>query len=301
MINLVYISGCGRSGSTILDRILGSAPETTSCNELRSIWLFGFERDNNCSCEERFSKCQFWKSVVAASGIKKTEINRGRYLQKKYDSTRYFLKLYFGLLSLHEHNEILEYSELLKRLIFAIAQVSGSDVLVDSSKTPSRPLILNYIKGVNTEVVHIIRNPAGVVYSWGKSKYNPSTGVGMKKRSLVKVVFQWNIINLFSWMLKSRFNYYLQRYEEFCSKPKSSILNMQSQLQSLREVKYQFSDTNTVWLDQIHTVSGNPDRFRVGPTNITLDEKWRHDMGLLQRAMVGFLCLIALVGFGYAR
>ena len=69
---MVYIAGSGRSGSTILDNILGQIGGWASAGELRFLWERGVLGDRLCGCGERFSVCPFWTQVlrsVSASGV----------------------------------------------------------------------------------------------------------------------------------------------------------------------------------------------------------------------------------------
>ena len=63
-IKVIYLTGMGRSGGTLLGRILGNTSETIYVGELRSFWNKGIIRDYKCSCENWFSKCEFWSKVV---------------------------------------------------------------------------------------------------------------------------------------------------------------------------------------------------------------------------------------------
>ena len=74
MVEVLYIGGSGRSGSTILDSILGQFEGFMSVGEVRFIWKRGLIDDRLCSCGEAFSDCPFWTEVLdrafgGASGI----------------------------------------------------------------------------------------------------------------------------------------------------------------------------------------------------------------------------------------
>ena len=62
-LNVVCIAGVGRSGSTLLDRILGSLPGAVSLNELRPLWRNGFINNRPCACGASFNDCEFWSEV----------------------------------------------------------------------------------------------------------------------------------------------------------------------------------------------------------------------------------------------
>src|SRR5438067_145989 len=63
MVKVVYIAGCGRSGSTLLDRILGEAPGFVPGGELRNVWSWGVTPTARCGCGVGFQECSFWRAV----------------------------------------------------------------------------------------------------------------------------------------------------------------------------------------------------------------------------------------------
>jgi len=54
LIKVIYIAGWGRSGSTLIDGILGHTPGLVSVGEIKFIWERGFIENRRCSCGERF-------------------------------------------------------------------------------------------------------------------------------------------------------------------------------------------------------------------------------------------------------
>ena len=66
-IKVLFIGGAGRSGSTLLDRLLGQTPGLVSVGEVTNIWKVGFTDDFPCGCGELFSGCPFWREVIAAA------------------------------------------------------------------------------------------------------------------------------------------------------------------------------------------------------------------------------------------
>jgi hypothetical protein len=68
----LYIEGYGRSGSTLLDIVLGNHPEVESVGELINLpysgwyegWISGKPtRSPYCACGERMLECEFWSAV----------------------------------------------------------------------------------------------------------------------------------------------------------------------------------------------------------------------------------------------
>ena len=62
-LSVIYISGEGRSGSTLLDRILGILEGVSSFNEIYELWKHGFLGNGKCACGQEIKACSFWAKV----------------------------------------------------------------------------------------------------------------------------------------------------------------------------------------------------------------------------------------------
>ena len=65
-LRVIYISGWGRSGTTIVDRLLGQLPGFFSVGELRSLW----DSDPStqlCSCGHTIAECPVWAPSLSGA------------------------------------------------------------------------------------------------------------------------------------------------------------------------------------------------------------------------------------------
>src|SRR5947209_19958625 len=62
-VRVLYVGGCGRSGSTLLDRMLGQVPGVLAIGEVVHIWRRGVGEDQLCGCGKAFTDCEFWSEV----------------------------------------------------------------------------------------------------------------------------------------------------------------------------------------------------------------------------------------------
>ncbi len=62
-MKVLYIVGVGRSGSTLLERMLGAVPGSVNAGELNAIFSRVATQDQRCGCGEPFSACPFWQAV----------------------------------------------------------------------------------------------------------------------------------------------------------------------------------------------------------------------------------------------
>src|SRR5574341_753180 len=90
-IRVVFIGGYGRSGSTLLERILGQIDQVCCIGELCHIWERGYKDNQLCGCGEHFSACPFWNNVEkkAFNNHSKLDIPSILALQRSVNRLRY--------------------------------------------------------------------------------------------------------------------------------------------------------------------------------------------------------------------
>ena len=64
-VDVVYIAGDGRSGSTLLSRLLNQLPGWLALGEVRYFWERGLQQNRACECGHPFGECPLWREVVA--------------------------------------------------------------------------------------------------------------------------------------------------------------------------------------------------------------------------------------------
>ncbi|WP_319525406.1 sulfotransferase [uncultured Desulfosarcina sp.] len=150
--------GRGHSGSTMLDAMLGNAPDVESVGEL----VAGMGRyDDLCSCGETFNNCHFWKDVrlryEAAAGVP-----WGRAVQDFMQQAhlKYFLKT---LTAIPSDDWVQRFRKDCEYLAKAIGS-TDKNIVVDSSKEVTRALfLLRFIP--DTKVIQLVRHPVNVLQS----------------------------------------------------------------------------------------------------------------------------------------
>ena len=88
---VLYLGGLGRSGTTVLERVLGELPGVCSAGELVHLWRRGVLDDETCGCGEPFGSCRFWTEVgrVAFGGWSRDLAVRMVELRPRVDRTRF--------------------------------------------------------------------------------------------------------------------------------------------------------------------------------------------------------------------
>ncbi len=272
---VVYISGAGRSGSTILDRAVGAIDGVESFNEMHVILRPEYLDRQLCSCGKERDECPFWTSVLGELA-KTHDIERMTRLSHKFETSGAFLKMMFGLYWGQTRRDLEEYATFIHDLYKVLAEKSGAGVIVDSSKVPTRAILLRKYAGLRVRVLHLVRHPRAVAASWLRSKQDPSTPNGTMTRYPVgRTVLMWAFKQVASELLRFWAPYKRLRYEDFVENPRRQVEKLRDWVPELQNKETGFLSDFSVDLPPFHSLSGNPDRFRSGLTEIRVDEKWK--------------------------
>jgi hypothetical protein len=288
MVRTLFIAGNGRSGSTILHNILGQIDGFAAVGELRYIWGRAAIDNQLCGCGERFRDCPFWDKVMthAFGGLDLA------YARRMYDAIESFRLRNLPLMAApvthrRELTRLAEYLEGLARLYAGIQHVSGSRIIVDSSKNPSYGYLLRYVHGVEPYYLHLVRDVPAVAYSWGKHQdFEP--GVPMARKSAAASALQWLARNTAAelFLRRSASPWLQMRYEDFVSHPRNHVRSMLEWLGEPSD-SLPFTSSHEANVDRRnHSVFGNRARFRVGPVIISADEQWRTQLSTRDRRTV---------------
>lgn len=226
---LIYITGSGRSGSTLLSRILASANNVFYCGELYRLAYTLFARGGDCACGATPQDCTFWSSVLSKSGLDTLPSQNGFawwQLQKKYGLTRRFHNLVQG--KFDADKEFHNYAQWLYRLYVGIYQTLYAEhnclpILIDSSKLPGYGYILARTLPVDIRFIHLTRNPEAVCRSWQNPPFDPRKEQHMAKQTPLLTSWRWLQRNKNSQYLSTLYPYQRVRYEDLVADPQAFI------------------------------------------------------------------------------
>jgi UDP-N-acetylglucosamine transferase subunit ALG13 len=298
---VLYIGGWGRSGSTLLDRLLGQLPGFFSVGEMRDVWLRGVIENRRCGCGESFHDCPFWSEVgeVAFGGWDRGHAERLRRLRLRYD--RPWMPPLLALRRVHTPG-LGRYVEATGRLYRAIREVSKSEVIVDSTKIPSYALLLGRVPGVDLRFVHLVRDSRGVIHSWNKSiERTDATGrpdrmirYGSASASGRYLLYNWTAGS----MRRSTMPYLFERYEDLVADPVGRLSRI-VRFAGEEPEQFDFIEGRTAILRPNHSIDGNPMRFSTGALTIRPDDAWRDHMDRVDRKVVTTITGPLLHRYGY--
>lgn len=305
---VLFIGGCGRSGSTLLDRMLGELPGFVSVGELRFIWQRGLVENQRCGCGAPFRECPFWTAIgdEAFGGWKNVPAVELAALEHATDRHRFIPFLLAPWLWPPYRRRLARYADVLARLYTAVDRITGGAYIVDSTKDAPFAYILRHVADLELRVVHLVRDSRGVAFSWTKRIRKPehTNTIGyMNTYHPVEMGFRWMAYN-FCFHLLGRIGVprLSMRYERLVESPRVEIDRAAAHMGvDVPDEDVGFLHPDGVDLGIHHTVSGNPMRFEQGRIALRLDEEWRTELAPLHRHIVSICTFPFLWLYGYLR
>ncbi len=303
-MRVIYIASYGRSGSTVLDRAIGQHDGYTSLGEMWKFWSHVAYADQYCGCGLRFSQCEMWQKVreVDPSLFDPAMAERFYRLHERELRTSRM----FRLLTSAGRRGIdaafpAEYLDALGRLYSAVQTVTGAEVIVDSSKNPVYGYLLSRVEGVDVAMVHLIRDPRAVAYSWTKTRRDPGATEErfMYRHSPAKSAVFWNMWNVaISAVARTQDLPLVRVYYRDVATRLAAVVETVTTITGMPAPRAAYSNKQ-IELGVDHTVSGNPARFERGAIALRFDDEWTRSLGMPSRLVVTAICAPLLRHFGY--
>lgn len=300
--SVVYIGGTGRSGSTLMARLLSTVPGVVAVGELRYVLARGWRSDHLCGCGQPFRSCPFWGEVLqrVLPDADDASVARIESMAHGVDRNRYIPALVWPRLRTRGfRRRHADYADYLTRLYRAIAEVSGAAVIIDSSKDPSYAFVLQSTAGVDLGILHLLRDSRAVAFSWTRPKLRPevhSHVTHMKTRTPLRSGVLWTSYHLlFEWLERHATRYRRVRYEDFVAEPERSLAELTKWVQSAESAE------ERTHAAVVHDISGNPLRFATEPLVVNEDNEWRTGLSAKNHRIVSLLTGPLLRRYGYDR
>ncbi len=307
---IIYISSAARSGSTLLDQLLASHPQITSVGEALHLKAYALEnrRDYDpahplvCSCGEAVPQCAFWRAVE-------------RELERPLHSLRLAPRLLYGpstprgtltrrLARMLQLRPSLYQSPLVHgalggnalgadsaALFDAIAEVSGSSHVLDSSKMPYRFWSLQRVRPGDVWLLLLCRDYRAVAHSTAKRSASP------RRAALLGGVRTWRTRLQQMEVLARDFpadRVIRVRYEDLCAEPEqtmrrlSDFLGLPFAQQTLTRASH-----------GLHHIGGSPSKFSPEHRAIHLDTDYLQQLTAEEAAAMRPLAGERAVRWGY--
>jgi hypothetical protein len=289
---LVFIAGWGRSGSTLLERMLAEIDGFTTVGELFQLW--GDLSKRTCACGAGLLECAWWGQVLtAAFGDEWADVVEeiGR-LRREAVRHRYLAGL-LGYRSLPPSvtAAVDQYRDAVCSVHQAAAAVDRADVVIDASKSPIDLLVLASGES-KLRAAHLTRDPRGVAASWKRERprFGHNGGVGrMVQHSAGRSAVEWTMRNglVETIIRRYRIDNVVLGYRDLIEHPDSSLRKVLALVD--RSDPLDFIQGTKVELGPRHALGGNPGRARTGTIELEVDDGWRTELERSEQVAVSLL------------
>lgn len=301
-VKVLFILGKGRSGSTLLDNILGSTGGMFTTGELHHLWDRGLRQGWSCGCGEAVPDCPTWHAILRETGevsVDAAEVQRA--VMSWLRMPRILASSRWGGVRLGRHLE--RWADLMGRLYRAVAAVSGAKVVVDASKVPANPAAFGLVPGVRPYVVQLIRDPRAVAHSWRRHKPRRTEhpGAEMSRYGAVHSALSWTARHGVLEVARSASSHprWLRvRYEDLTRRPTDELRRVLDLVDEPAS-ELPFTAPRSVRLEPTHTVGGNPDRIGRAVAEVREDVEWLTSSRPVDVAVVTALTAPLLRRYGY--
>jgi hypothetical protein len=270
---ILYIVGLSRSGSTIVDIVLGNNRDSLSCGELTNVFEDAFVLNQICSCGQRGNDCEYWQTIKKEWEAKSSiDLSEFVELIKKYEKngflqwTRLFINIF-----IHKTKKFKTYIYHTKLFLDILYNYNQINILIDSSKRILRFMILRKVTDYDVLPIYLIRNLKGVLASFAQ---HSKPGIH-KQVMLSKTIFHYFLLNLQIRLILLFYKHKHLNYEEMLQNPQKEL----QEIKNLFDVDLQES-INKVTQERVlavsHIISGSHIRTH---SNLILQNKpsnkWR--------------------------
>ena len=305
-VRVLYVGGVGRSGSTVLGRALTRFDGVTSVGEIVHLWTRGLGGNERCGCGEPFRDCPFWHGVgrAAFGGWDRVDAQAMEELRLRVDRTRFLPMLATGHAPAGFHQALADYADVVVRLYRGIAEQSGAQLVVDSSKHPSFAWLLAQVPQVDLRLLHLVRDSRGVAYSWLKKVARPEVADRveyMQGEPAYVLARHWLFTNTcFDAAAAAGTSVLRVRYEDFVDDTVATMRRIAS-FAGLPMGAAELAPFAAASMEVPvqHEVSGNPMRFGGNTIHLRRDDEWRTRMAPGARRAVTAMTGVVLKRYGY--
>lgn len=292
---IVYITGHGHSGSTLLDLLLGNHPRMLSLGEVELLSEHAAGDTSRpfgnpvkpCACGVQVSACPFWNEVADKLLTQQSQADvsanpwtcwpTSQRVPPSLTQNRFhLLKIVLMLGSQRLFDQACRYSSYLRgfadstrnswRIFDAVAELHPTAYMIDASKNPLRLKLLHWRRPESVWQIHLVRDGRAIAAS-AKRLFgsNVETSAGYWAGRYRDVC----------WLQRGipEQRRCLVRYEDLCRDPEHVLRSLCDFL------RIEFSPLMLEMHDSGHGLDGN--RLRFDPQHrarIKLDERWRREL-----------------------
>jgi hypothetical protein len=300
-VRVIYLTGTGRSGSTLLGNAIGSLPGALSAGEVRFALRRGIAEGGRCGCGELVVDCPVWRPAFEKTFGAVPDRDEAERLDAALTALvrRRRVRWWASDRTSPEADEMVDIHG---RLIANLAEAGGATIVVDSSKIATFGALLGRSPLLDVQPVHLVRDPRAVAYSWQRefaSQAVPGDAGEMERFRPAKAATMWlhSTVSVGTAFTRRGVDVLDVRYEDVVADPAAALRRIATFAGISPEIGFVRADV--LDLRRSHAVAGNPSRMRSGPVSLRSDDAWRSDLTARDRAVVSVLTASHRRAHGY--
>lgn len=303
-VKVLFTLGKGRSGSTLLGSVLGGVEGFFNAGELQRFWEWGLQHGYLCACGVPVPDCRVWERVAhrVEPSVDPAEAARLTRRVLSWRNLPTFLSVRRTEALRRRWPGLARWSPIMASLYREVAEATGSRVVVDTTKEPLNPAALGLVEGVQPYVVHLVRDPRAVTYSWRRRKvWTDRPDEEMPRFGAAYSALSWLVRQGSTEIVRRRTpatRFALVRYEDFTSDPRRWLGRI-LELVGEEGTSSPLRGRATADLAENHAMAGNPDRVGRRSVEIREDVEWRREIRRRDVVVTTVLTAPLLRRYGY--
>lgn len=292
--------------------MLNELPETFAIGETVHLWERGVRDNQLCGCSKPFADCEHWSDVGSGAFDGWNNIDLANVIDLRWtvDRSRRLPRIFHAHRTANITGDSQQYLDYIVPVLVESGrrgrELLGRDdvVLIDSSKHLSAAALYSLDKRLDVRVLHVVRDPRGVAYSWTKQVERPEAdGALMPTYDPKRTAGRWVTDNLgFRALARAGVPTLTMRYEDFLADAQTSLRTIADFAGIEGQVDLSFLIGNNAHLKApMHSVAGNPMRFGTVDVTLRLDDAWRTKLDPKAKRLVTAITGPVLGLFGYKR
>lgn len=304
-VKVLYITGVTRSGSGILGRLLSTIPGTVFAGELRRVWSRGFRPGRTCACGRPHTDCPLWSKILTpGSCLSEPTRSSVAATQRRVapDRLDWWVALRHVRLTSEPARDSPEgrYMAAYTDLHLAVAQASGAELVIDSSKHASDAALLTLRRRPPTFLIHLIRDPRAVVSRL--QAHSERRSAAARSALAVRGAIRWSGKHLVNELIRRRLapdRATVLRYEDLVQDP-GAVVDSVARLTGLPRPPERLAPGVPIQVPEAHGPDGSRRRrHETLEVIVENDTRWRRDLTGFDRRLVTLLTYPLLRRYGY--
>lgn len=294
---IVLVLASPRSGSTLLGKVLASTGRALDVGELSRLHR---RYNNGCWCGQPYDRCPVWAPVLAGGTVGGERATATPPALPR-GLRRWAMAQLFGQILSRSNRPAEQYRDHLATVTVRLRRASPGAVIVDTSKDWSHQIAMAALPA-EVHLIRLLRDPRGVVWS-RQRKLVAETG-RVHRRHVVQDALAWSTVVVLGALMSRRTatgSDHVVWYDDLVADPQAVISSLAA-IPAFTGATVDLDEQARLQVREDHAVGGNtrfrkrnPSADRRGrsnswePVELRLDERWRRELGGLDRVLVAAL------------